>query len=110
MTLQSLPIKIYDANLQLLQQNQLIRRLQQQVAAYEAEVATAVAFDSDLKNEAQRKAKATELLKQPDHLKALEELHVAKDRAVHIEIHLTYLNNLFKVECLLAQQSIAMVA
>ena len=110
MTLQSLPTEIYDASLQLLQQNQLIRRLQQQVAAYEAEVAAAVAFDSDLKNEAQRKAQSTELLNHPDHQRTLDELQAARDRAVHIEIHLTYLNNLFKVECLLAQQSIARVA
>ncbi|MGC8711728.1 MAG: hypothetical protein ACP5RH_04995, partial [Leptodesmis sp.] len=73
------PAEIAEKQRQLLRIEQHIRRLQEIVNGLTAEIDTAIAFDSDLKNDAQRKAKRLELMSTAEYRKAVANLLMAQD-------------------------------
>jgi hypothetical protein len=82
---------------QLLQSDQHIRRLQDVLNHLTAEIDTAIAFDTDLKNDAQRKARRLEMMASSDYRKSLANLLMAQDKRTEIEIDLNLLRNQFSV-------------
>ena len=73
----------------------------------DGEIETAIAFDSQLKNEQHRKAKRLEIQQQPDYLAAKSSLKAAKEQQVRLAIKLNLLRNQFSVARLEARLQIA---
>ena len=86
MRLLDYPATIAQKQRELLQSEQHIRRLQDILNRLTAEVDTTIAFDSDLRNDAQRKAKRLELMKTSDYRKAVGQTHTK----VHISISINF--------------------
>jgi hypothetical protein len=63
----------------------------------DGEIETAIASDSQLKNEQHRKAKRLELQQQPDYLAAKSSLKEAKEQQARLAIKLNLLRNEFSV-------------
>ncbi|WNZ24719.1 hypothetical protein HJG54_18970 [Leptolyngbya sp. NK1-12] len=101
------PIAIAQKQRELLQSEQHIRRLQDVVNRLTAEIDTTIAFDTDLRNDAQRKAKRLELMKAPDYRRAATNLQMVQDQRAEIEIDLNLLRNQFSVLKLELRESIA---
>jgi hypothetical protein len=91
------PTAIAQQQRQLLQSEQHIRRLQDVLNHLTAEIDTAIAFDSTLKNDAQRKAKRVEMMASPAYRKSLANLLMAQDKRTEIEIDLNLLRNQLSV-------------
>lgn len=83
------------------------RHLQEIVNGLTAEIDTAIAFDSDLKNDAQRKAKRLELMSTAEYRKAVANLLMAQDERAEIEIDTNLLRNQFSVLKLQLREAIA---
>jgi hypothetical protein len=107
MRLVDYPTAIAQKQRQLLQTEQHIRRLQDVLNRLMAEVDTSIAFDTELRNDAQRKAKRIELMKAPEYRKAATNLQIAQDQRAEIEIDLNLLRNQFSVLKLELRESIA---
>lgn len=107
MRLLDYPAAIAQKQRELLQAEQHIRRLQDVLNRLTAEIDTTIAFDTELRNDAQRKAKRTELMKAVEHRKAATNLQMAQDHRAEIEIDLTLLRNQFSVLKLELRESIA---
>jgi hypothetical protein len=107
MRLLDYPANIAQKQRELLQAEQHIRRLQDILNRITAEVDTTIAFDGELRNDAQRKAKRLELMKTSDYRKAATNLQIAQDRRAEIEIDLGLLRNQFSVLKLEIRESIA---
>lgn len=107
MRLLDYPATIAQKQRELLQAEQHIRRLQDILNRLTAEVDTTIAFDGELRNDAQRKAKRLELMKSSDSRKAATNLQMAHDRRSEIEIDLGLLRNQFSVLKLEIRESIA---
>lgn len=107
MKLNDYPIAIAEKQRQLLQTEQHIRRLQDIINRLAAEIDTAIAFDSELKNDAQRKAKRLELMSAPDYRRAAANLQITQDEWAEIEIDLNLLRNQFSVLKLQLREAIA---
>lgn len=101
------PVAIAEQQRQLLQTEQHIRRLQDIVNRLVAEIDTAIAFDRDLKNDAQRIAKRLELMSAPDYRRAATNLQITLDERAEIEIDLALLRNQFSVLKLQLREAIA---
>lgn len=101
------PVAIAERQRHLLQTEQHIRRLQDIVTRLTAEIDTAIAFDKDLKNDAQRKAKRLELMSVPDYRRASANLQITQDERAEIEIDLSLLRNQFSVLKLQLREAIA---
>ncbi|MDX2239689.1 MAG: hypothetical protein NW224_03295 [Leptolyngbyaceae cyanobacterium bins.302] len=101
------PVAIAEKQRQLLQTEQHIRRLQDIVNRLVAEIDTAIAFDRDLKNDAQRKAKRLELMSAPDYRRAATNLQITLDERAEIEIDMALLRNQFSVLKLQLREAIA---
>lgn len=101
------PAEIAEKQRQLLRIEQHIRRLQEIVNGLTAEIDTAIAFDSDLKNDAQRKAKRLELMSAAEYRKAVANLLMAQDERAEIEIDTNLLRNQFSVLKLQLREAIA---
>lgn len=101
------PAEIAEKQRQLLRIEQHIRRLQEIVNGLTAEIDTAIAFDSDLKNDAQRKAKRLELMSTAEYRKAVANLLMAQDERAEIEIDTNLLRNQFSVLELQLREAIA---
>jgi hypothetical protein len=91
------PTAIAQQQRQLLQTEQHIRRLQDILNHLTAAIDTGIAFDTELKNDAQRKARRIEMMAAPEYRKALVNLLVAQDRRTEIEIDLNLLRNQLSV-------------
>jgi hypothetical protein len=72
-----------------------------------AEIDTAIAFDTELRNDAQRKAKRMELMNTAEYRKAVAILQMAQDERAEIEIDLSLLRNQFSVLKLEKRDAIA---
>lgn len=70
MKLVDYPVAIAEKERQLLRIEQHLRRLQDTVNRLTAEIDTEIAFDSELRNDAQRRAKRLELMGAADYRKA----------------------------------------
>lgn len=101
------PIAIAEKQRHFLQTEQHIRRLQDILNRLTAEIDTAIAFDTTLKNEAQRKAKRLELMRTPDYRRAAANLQLTQDERAEIEIDLNLLRNQFSVLKLQLREAIA---
>lgn len=101
------PAEIAEKQRQLLRIEQHIRRLQEIVNRLTAEIDTEIAFDSDLKNDAQRKAKRLELMSTAEYRKAVANLLMAQDERAEIEIDVNLLRNQFSVLKLQLRETIA---
>lgn len=101
------PAAIAEKQRDLLQADQRIRRLQDVLNRLTAEIDTTIAFDTELKNDAQRKAKRLELMSAPDYRKAVANLQMAQDERAEIDIDLSLLRNLFSVLKLEKRDTIA---
>ncbi|HIK55855.1 MAG TPA: hypothetical protein IGS37_11915 [Synechococcales cyanobacterium M55_K2018_004] len=95
MKLTDYPDAIAQKQRQLLQAEQHIRRLQDVLDRMTAEIDTTIAFDFTLKNDAQRKAKRSELMQAVEYRRALANLLAAQDRRTELEIDLGLLRNQF---------------
>ncbi|MCU0568694.1 MAG: hypothetical protein MUF49_19115 [Oculatellaceae cyanobacterium Prado106] len=100
------PTAIAHKQRELLQTEQQIRRLQDVVNHLTAGVDTAIAFDTELRNDAQRKARRLELMASPDYRRALNNLLMAQDRRTEIDIDLNLLRNQFSALKLEMRESI----
>ncbi|NJO40376.1 MAG: hypothetical protein HC769_02110 [Cyanobacteria bacterium CRU_2_1] len=107
MKLLDYPAAIAEQQRKLLRAEQHVRRLQDVVNHLTAEIDTAIAFDTDLKNDAQRKAKRIELMKSAEYRKALANLQITQDQRAETEIDLTLLRNQFSALKLEMREAIA---
>lgn len=101
------PVAIAEKQRQLLRIDQHIRRLKDVLDRLTAEIDTAIAFDSDLRNDAQRKAKRLELMNAAEYRKALTNLLMAQDEHAEIDIDLNLLRNQFSALKLEKREAIA---
>ncbi|MBE9178627.1 hypothetical protein IQ268_08650 [Oculatella sp. LEGE 06141] len=109
MNLSNYPEAIAQSQFQLLLAERTVRRLQEQLTRLTAKIDSAIAFDADLKNDAQRKAKRTELLESPEYLEVAEVYQAAKDKHAEMEIELQLLLNRFSVAKLEQRHAIAIM-
>ena len=86
MKLVDYPVAIAEKERQLLRTEQHLRRLQDIVNRLTAEIDTAIAFDSELRNDAQRKARWLELMGAANYRKAWTNLQLAQDDRVELEL------------------------
>ncbi len=100
------PDAIAQKQRQLLQTEQQIRRLQEALNNITAAIDTTIAFDTTLKNDAQRKARRTEMLRKAEFRNALNKLQLTQDRRTEIEIDLNLLRNQFAVLMLELRESV----
>lgn len=91
------PAAIAEKQRQFLQTEQRIRRLQDTLNRLTAEIDTEIAFDKELKNDAQRKAKRLELMRSSEYRRAIANLQITQDERAEIEIDLDLLRNQFSV-------------
>lgn len=101
------PATIAERQRDLLQADQRIRRLQDVLNRLTADIDTTIAFDTDLRNDAQRKAKRLELMSSAEYRKAVANLQIAQDERSEIEIDLNLLRNQFSVLKLEKRETIA---
>jgi hypothetical protein len=107
MKLVDYPAAIAQQQRSLLREEQHVRRLQEVLNRITAEVDTQIAFDPDLRNDAQRKARRIELMKSSEYQKAVINLQMAQDRRAELEIDLNLLRNQFSVMKLEIRDAIA---
>ena len=97
LTLAEFPDAIAEFERRLNLQNRQISTLLAAIVEIEGEVDGKIAFDANLKNDAQRKAKRTELLAESFYQKCLADCEEAQDRRREVEIDLERLQNLFTI-------------
>ena len=81
--------------------------LEDSLDLYKFEVEKAIADDTTLKNDNQRKAKRLELQNKPDYSQMIANILKAKDKINHLEIELNLSNNRFSVAKLRSRHEIA---
>jgi hypothetical protein len=101
------PAEIAEKQRHLLQSEQRIRRLQDVLNRLTAEIDTGIAFDSELKNDAQRKAKRLELMRASEYRRTIANLQISQDERAELEIDLNLLRNQFSVLKLQLRETIA---
>lgn len=101
------PARIAERQRDLLQAEQRVRRLQDVLNRMMADIDTTIAFDVELRNDAQRKAKRMDLMSAAEYRKAVANLQIAQDERAEIEIDLNLLRNQFSVLKLEKRESIA---
>lgn len=106
MKLNEYPIQIANLQRQLLAQEQQVRRLKDTLATFDREIEGTIAFDPDLKNDAQRKAKRAELMATEDYQGLLLDLRSAQDTQAELEIDLEFLRSQFSVAKLEQREAI----
>jgi hypothetical protein len=72
-----------------------------------AEIDTTIAFDTELRNDAQRKARRLDLMSTAEYRKAVANLQMAQDERAEIDIDLNLLRNQFSVLKLEKREAIA---
>ncbi len=107
MRLLDYPAAIAHKQRELLRTEQHVRRLQDVLNRLTAEIDTTIAFDTELRNDAQRKAKRLEMMKAADYRKAVVNLQIAQDQHAELEIDLNLLRNQFSVLKLELRESLA---
>lgn len=107
MRLLDYPAAIAQKQRDLLRTEQHMRRLQDVLNRLTAEIDTTIAFDTTLRNDAQRKAKRLELMAAADYRKAATNLQIAQDQHAELEIDLNLLRNQFSVLKLEIRESLA---
>lgn len=101
------PDAIASLQRQLLAQDQKIRRLAQAVEQLTIEIDHQIAFDAELRNDTQRKAKRNQAMHSDGYLALSQELHAAQDEKQQILIELELTRNKFTVIKLQMRDAIA---
>lgn len=102
------PDAIADLQRQLLKADRQVRQLSESVMILTAAIDRQIAFDTSLKNDAQRKAKRIELMgSDSDYITASIALRAAQDRRESVLIELQLLRNQFSILKLDRQEAIA---
>jgi len=101
------PVAIAECQHRQLKQTQHARHLKLSLSARNAEIDQTIAFDVDLKNDAQRKARKTELASEDVYLDLCLDCQNASDKLTEIEIELEMLMNQFSVLKLEMRDAIA---
>lgn len=101
------PAAIAEKQHQLLRAEQHVRRQQEILNRLTAEIDTTIAFDTSLKNDAQRKARRVELMGSASYRTAYANLQMAQDERAEMEIDLNLLRNQFGVLKLEKRETIA---
>lgn len=108
MKLTDYPDAIADLQRQLLRTEQHLRQLSESVTFCTAAIDRQIAFDSELRNDSQRKARRAELLESdPDYITATNALKAAQDQKAELEIELGLLRNQFSLLKLEKREAIA---
>jgi hypothetical protein len=108
MKLNEYPTMIADLQRQMLKLDQQLRTLRESVTFCLSAIDRHIAFDQNLKNDSQRKAKRTELMESdPDYIQALLELRQAEDCRAESEIDLQLLQSQFSLLKLERREAIA---
>jgi hypothetical protein len=107
MKLLEYPMAIAQKQRELLRADQHVRRLQEVLNHLTADIDTTIAFDAELRNDAQRKAKRLELMKSAEYRRAANNLLIAQDNRSEIDIDLALLRNQFSVLKLEMRDAIA---
>ncbi len=106
--LDQFPQEIARLQRQLLKTDQQIRQLTESVAILAAAIERQIAFDPTLKNDAQRKARRSELMESDgDYIATTNALKAAQDRREMLLIELQLLRNQFSVLKLNLREAIA---
>ncbi len=107
MNLNQFPDAIHAIQCNLLQANQTLRQLQIIVDQLNGRIEYEIAFDVNLKNDAQRKARRIELMSTVEYCQAVEQFQAAKDHFNQIEIDYKLLVDRFAVAKLEKRETIA---
>ncbi|NJR39896.1 MAG: hypothetical protein HC781_15090 [Leptolyngbyaceae cyanobacterium CSU_1_4] len=107
MKLNQYPDAIAQSKRQLLTADRMAKQAKFKWEEIIAEMDTAIAFDAELKNDAQRKARRNEALKSDACVDAFEFYRVAAERLEDLEIDHTLLLHRFSVAKLEAQDTIS---
>lgn len=97
MQLSEFPQQIADKQLAVLNQEQKVRKLKDILQTFDREIECAVAFDTELKNESQRKSKKAELQADEEYQGTLLELQHAQEALTKLQIEAELLRNHFSV-------------
>lgn len=107
MHLNQFPKAIHQSQRKLLKTAQTVRRLQENLDSLTAQVDYSIAFDAELKNDAQRKARRAVLCETPEYIEAVTLLYTAKDKQAELETDHQLLLNQFTVAKLQIREAIA---
>jgi hypothetical protein len=107
--LQQFPEAIADLQHRILRADQQIRQLSESVAIFSAAIDREIAFDPNLKNDAQRRARRSELMESDgDYIEAANALKSEQDKREMLLIELQLLHNQFAVLKLGMREAIAL--
>jgi hypothetical protein len=107
--LQQFPEAIADLQHRILRADQQIRQLSESVAIFGAAIDREIAFDPNLKNDAQRRARRSELMESDgDYIEAANALKSEQDKREMLLIELQLLHNQFAVLKLGMREAIAL--
>jgi len=107
MDLQDFPDAIADSQRHLLLLRQTADEMQAEVDRLNQQIDYEIAFDTDLKNDAQRKARRIELMNSTSYLEALANLKTAKHQSALASIETDRLLNRFAIAKIQAREAIA---
>lgn len=101
------PQFIADLQRKLLNQQQAARRIKDALIAFDREIDHLIAFDTDLKNDSQRKVKKAEMQAGEDYQALLIDLRRMEDSQTETEIELQLMQNQFSILKLELRERIA---
>lgn len=106
--LEKYPIQIAELSKELVRVQNQQRRLSETLALIDNQIDRAIAFDTDLRNDSQRKAKSKELREESSQRAELSaQLQELGDRIRLLEIDIEYYRNEYRLRVLLLRQEVA---
>ena len=106
--LEKYPIQIAELSKELVRVQNQQRRLSESLALIDNQIDRAIAFDTDLRNDSQRKAKSKELREESSQRAELSaQLQELGDRIRLLEIDIEYYRNEYRLRVLLLRQEVA---
>lgn len=106
MKLEEYPLAIKNLSMHLLSANKRVYQAQMELDALLADLEASIAFDDQLRNDAQRKAKRAELMVAEPIIGLANEVRDAKANAAAVEIELNFIRDKFKILMLEKRESI----
>lgn len=101
------PAAIMTVDKRLLELQQKLRVVEAALQEQDFAVETAIAFNPELKNEAQRKAAKMDLQQTAEYKTAVKQCREVQDQITEAEIELRFLRNCFTVAKLEAEQAMS---
>jgi hypothetical protein len=101
------PAAIARTQNQILAEDRHVRNLQEDTANLTAQIDATIAFDQELKNDAQRKAMRLKLMNCDEYQERLSDLQIAQDKRTSLQIQLELLRNEFSILKLEQRERIA---